>query len=78
MNNEILNEKLNQLVSTLKKENMTKEDVVQTIKSIFPKNDFTYENINNSTDFYVENKDIIRLSPITKLKSLLVTLKVTD
>lgn len=68
MNNEILNEKLNQLVSTLKKENMTKEDVVQTIKSIFPKNDFTYENINNSTDFYVENKDIIRLSPNNETK----------
>ena len=68
MNNEILNEKLNQLVSTLKKENMTKEDVVQTIKYIFPKNDFTYENINNSTDFYVENKDIIRLSPNNETK----------
>lgn len=68
MNNEILNEKLNQLVSTLKKENMTKEDVVQTIKSIFPKNDFTYENKNNSTDFYVENKDIIRLSPNNETK----------
>lgn len=68
MNNEILNEKLNQLVSTLKKENMTKEDVVQTIKSIFPKDNFRYENINNSTDFYVENKDIIRLSPNNETK----------
>lgn len=68
MNNEILNEKLNQLVSTLKKENMTKEDVVQTIKSIFPKDNFRYENINNSTDFYVENKDIIHLSPNNETK----------
>lgn len=68
MNNEILNEKLNQLVSTLKKENMTKEDVVQTIKSIFPKDNFRYENINNSTDSYVENKEIIRLSPNNETK----------
>lgn len=68
MNNEILNEKLNQLVSTLKKENMTKEYVVQTIKSIFPKDNFRYENINNSTDSYVENKEIIRLSPNNETK----------
>lgn len=68
MNNEILNEKLNQLLSSLTIENIPTKDIIQTVKTIFPKNDFTYENINNSTDFYVENKDIIRLSPNNETK----------
>ena len=61
--NELLNEKLHQLLAAFTSDNITESDVaVKRIKDLFPDNDFKYGAINSATDFYVENKEMIHLS----------------
>lgn len=61
--NEPLNEKLQQLLSAFTTDNITESDVaVKHIKDLFPNKNFKYESRNSSTDFYIENKEMIHLS----------------
>lgn len=61
--NEPLNEKLQQLLSAFTSDNITESDVaVKRIKDLFPDSDFKYGARNSSTDFYIENKEMIHLS----------------
>ena len=61
--NEPLNEKLQQLLSVFTSDNITESDVaVKRIKDLFPDSDFKYGSRNSSTDFYIENKEMIHLS----------------
>lgn len=70
MNNEVLYNKLNQLLTTIRKENIS-DNIVNEIRNIFPKNNYKYEDIFNETDFYLENKEIIHLSPNNESKIII-------
>ena len=62
--NELLNKKINELVSTLKGSNINENVALARIKELFPSEEFKHEFIENSTDFYIEDnqgKTIIEL-----------------
>lgn len=68
MNEELKNKIELLLIST---RGMTVNDAIQYIKSIFPKSKFEYEIRSSSTDFYVENKEIIHLSSNNESKIII-------
>ena len=66
--NELLNKKINELVSTLKGSNINENVALARIKELFPSEEFKHEFIENSTDFYIEDKETIRLSSNNETK----------
>ena len=68
MNEELKNKIELLLINT---RGMTVNDAIQYIKSIFPKSKFEYEIRSSSTDFYVENKEIIHLSSNNESKIII-------
>ena len=66
--NELLNKKINELVSTLKGSNINENVALARIKELFPSEEFKHEFIENSTDFYIEDKETIHLSSNNETK----------
>lgn len=60
MNEELKNKLSLMLINT---KEMSVTDAIQYIKSIFPKEEFEYETREHSNDFFIEDKEIIHLSP---------------
>lgn len=66
--NGLLSKKINELVSTLKGSNINENVALARIKELFPSEEFKHEFIENSTDFYIEDKETIRLSSDNETK----------
>lgn len=66
--NELLSKKISELVSALKGSNINENVVLARIKELFPSEEFKHEFIENSTDFYIEDKEMIRLSSNNETK----------
>lgn len=66
--NGLLSKKINELVTTLKGSNINENVALARIKELFPSEEFKHEFIENSTDFYIEDKETIRLSSNNETK----------
>ena len=65
MTNKLIKTKIENLIQDTKNLNII--DVVSYIKSIFPENEFSWENISKRNDFYYEHQEIVHLTNHTDL-----------
>lgn len=69
--NELVNKKINEFISFLKESNINEDIAVERVKELFPDKKYKHIFRKNSTDFYIENKEIIRLVPNNETKIII-------
>ena len=65
MENELIKTKIENLIKETKQ--LKIDDVISYIKIKFPENEFSWENIDERSDFYYDRRDIIHLTNQTDL-----------
>ena len=64
MENELIKTKIENLIKETKQ--LKIDDVISYIKIKFPENEFSWENIDERSDFYYDRRDIIHLTNQTR------------
>ena len=69
--NELVIKKINEFISFLKEPDINENDAVERVKELFSDEEYKHIFRKSSTDFYIENKEIIRLSPNNETKIII-------